>query len=757
LIPLEERLGKKLVEPLTAIINETNAMSLLYECIQTCIIGLSTYKVVMRLCVTKLRMFIEHPDQNLKYLGLVALSNIMKVFPRGIIEHRDLILNCLEDEDETIRRRSIELIAGMVDRKNLAFIVDKLKHYLDDATGLYKDELLEKIIDICSQEKYKNITDFEWYLGILLDLSAVKGVKNGNLLRDQILDVCVRVKAVREPAVGMLVDLFEEHALITEAPEIGGACEALFAAAWVVGEYCDHCPDPVRVINSLLNPDNQGLPAHIQAAYLMTITKILTMIGNSENPAAPEDFQTCIGLLDEHLGMFQGSLHIEVQERACFLSHLLQIFKNPEINKAGVLAELKTVQSEVLNPVSAKAGSRVKVPDGLDLDAWIGEPMPEDEEPEMETPSSRWALEDDDEPTGPPQRYAGSGYGGGGNSNRGGGYNDFGNDGPKAYRPPDPEAVKKAAAERAAARVGNRYYLDAGGEDSRTPEEDLGPVRQLEEHVQLSQQEKITFGQTIAKPQRGRRPGPRVQRVKQQVDIIEDDENPDGWVEEKNAKPEEKVVKDALSMVVLDASAEKEALPERKHHVVATKPSPTPTPVKKPEEEPQRRPSQGGTAARGGPGARGGPARGRGGPARGRGGPARGRGGAGARGGATPAASPANPPTPQAPSTPSGSDKRKEEASKPAVVEAPSTPSGSDKSKEEASKPAVVEAPSTPSGSDKRKEEASKPAVVEAPSTPSGSDKSKEEASKPAVVEAPEPPVADIKSPIPETNGEGTL
>lgn len=53
---------------------------------------------VMRLCAAKLRMFVEHPDPNLKYLGLLALSKIMATFPRGILEHRDLILSCLEDE-----------------------------------------------------------------------------------------------------------------------------------------------------------------------------------------------------------------------------------------------------------------------------------------------------------------------------------------------------------------------------------------------------------------------------------------------------------------------------------------------------------------------------------------------------------------------------------------------------------------------------------------------------------------------------------
>ncbi|CAF4493843.1 unnamed protein product, partial [Rotaria magnacalcarata] len=35
LTPLEPRLGKKLIEPLTNLIHSTSAMSLLYECINT--------------------------------------------------------------------------------------------------------------------------------------------------------------------------------------------------------------------------------------------------------------------------------------------------------------------------------------------------------------------------------------------------------------------------------------------------------------------------------------------------------------------------------------------------------------------------------------------------------------------------------------------------------------------------------------------------------------------------------------------------
>ena len=50
LTPLEPRLGKKLIEPLTALIHQTPAMSLLYECIMTVIISVPEHlpSVLMR-------------------------------------------------------------------------------------------------------------------------------------------------------------------------------------------------------------------------------------------------------------------------------------------------------------------------------------------------------------------------------------------------------------------------------------------------------------------------------------------------------------------------------------------------------------------------------------------------------------------------------------------------------------------------------------------------------------------------------------
>ena len=136
------------------------------------------------MCVQKLRILIEDSDQNLKYLGLLAMSKILKTHPKSVQAHKDLILLCLDDKDESIRLRALNLLYGMVtafiesvkeilkfirrlsfqvSKKNLMEIVKKLMVHMDRAEGTqYRDELLLKIIEICSQDNYHFITNFEW-------------------------------------------------------------------------------------------------------------------------------------------------------------------------------------------------------------------------------------------------------------------------------------------------------------------------------------------------------------------------------------------------------------------------------------------------------------------------------------------------------------------------------------------------------------------------------------------------------------------
>jgi AP-3 complex subunit delta-1 len=97
LVSEEPRLARKLLEPLTTIIENTSAKSLQYECIYTITEALPYTKrddgsdaknaaAVIKLCSDQLRKLIEEIDHNLKYLGLVGLCNLMKSSPRSIVD-----------------------------------------------------------------------------------------------------------------------------------------------------------------------------------------------------------------------------------------------------------------------------------------------------------------------------------------------------------------------------------------------------------------------------------------------------------------------------------------------------------------------------------------------------------------------------------------------------------------------------------------------------------------------------------------------
>lgn len=70
---------------------------------------------------------------------------------------------------------------------------------------IYRTDIIHRIIFICSQNQYRNVTNFEWYITILVGLANVTGVNVGEALRDQLMDVSVRVKSVRPFAVGQMV------------------------------------------------------------------------------------------------------------------------------------------------------------------------------------------------------------------------------------------------------------------------------------------------------------------------------------------------------------------------------------------------------------------------------------------------------------------------------------------------------------------------------------------------------------------------
>ncbi|GJJ70128.1 AP-3 complex subunit delta [Entomortierella parvispora] len=428
LTPFEPRLTKKLLPPITTLIQTTPAMSLLYECIHTVIAGgmlattgtgsnAESANTLAATCVTKLRTFLEDPDQNLKYIGLLALTKILPTHPHLVAEHKDIILKCIDDPDISIRMRTLDLIVGMANKKNLTEIVKRLISHLlppnetdivaNTASSalmdpVYRADIIRRIVFICSQNSYANITNFEWYLAVLSDLTNVAGVNVGEILMQQFMDVGVRVKSVRSYTVKLMMRLLADTKLTEPANPEDSNSMVLLAASWLTGEYCALLESPESALELLSQNSVARLDPAIQATYLQSMLKIFAFWMNglqySWNEEARQSLVEMIELLRGGIKeTYSRSPDLEVQERASNISVILDIIADhapttpikivnsisfaPTMPKPpSILGSLYPLFfNQELNPVAPKAQKKVPVPEGLDLDTWIHEPIPEKE------------------------------------------------------------------------------------------------------------------------------------------------------------------------------------------------------------------------------------------------------------------------------------------------------------------------------------------------------------------------------------------
>ncbi|KAJ3068375.1 AP-3 complex subunit delta-1 [Podochytrium sp. JEL0797] len=456
LCPLEPRLIKKLVGPITNLIQTTSAMSLAYECILTAIMGgmispeaeghvdgaqatlavtEASDNMLTKICVSKLKTFVSDSDQNLKYLGLFALCKLLPLRPHAVQQHRDVILECLEDKDISIRMRALELISSMVTKRNLMVIVQHLMKQIDptnsptpaDATttttpsehhqplsanhtiasdSAYGNEVISRILEFCSADTYLKVTDFEWYVGVLIGFVKVRGAEVGVEVAGQLMDVCVRVEGVRSVAVKLLMELILDESFLESTKWEKNNTEVLSAAAWIVGEFVSH-PQPLLL--HLIDPKIAALPSTVQSSYVQAALKmyaawIAGTTGHGDDLLVLEDpveeggvtpagnarigkleFEEVTRGLMEGMNGLCGSVDLEVQERASTSLQILGLIQDLTSDDTNDTPwsipkhalDLSTLFEGELNPVNPLAQGLVPVPEGLDLDAWIHEPEPE--------------------------------------------------------------------------------------------------------------------------------------------------------------------------------------------------------------------------------------------------------------------------------------------------------------------------------------------------------------------------------------------
>ena len=103
--------------------------AIVYQCLRTiCIIFPNNH--LLEQASTAISRFLSSESPNLRCTGINGLSLIIQIKQDYVTNHQQVIVDCLEENDETLKKNTFELLYKMTDTNNVEVIVDKMITYL---------------------------------------------------------------------------------------------------------------------------------------------------------------------------------------------------------------------------------------------------------------------------------------------------------------------------------------------------------------------------------------------------------------------------------------------------------------------------------------------------------------------------------------------------------------------------------------------------------------------------------------------------
>jgi AP-4 complex subunit epsilon-1 len=141
---------------------------------------------------TAISRFIRSDSHNLKYIGIKGLATIVKDHPRYAADHQMAVIDCLEDPDETLKRKTVhtliyssyvllmhwclqlDLLFRMTNSVNVEFIVNKLLSFLATATDdHFRTDLVGRITQCAERFAPSN----SWFVSTIVRVFELAGEK----------------------------------------------------------------------------------------------------------------------------------------------------------------------------------------------------------------------------------------------------------------------------------------------------------------------------------------------------------------------------------------------------------------------------------------------------------------------------------------------------------------------------------------------------------------------------------------------------
>eukprot|EP00455_Lapot_gusevi_P047326 TRINITY_DN637_c0_g3_i4.p1 TRINITY_DN637_c0_g3~~TRINITY_DN637_c0_g3_i4.p1 ORF type:complete len:1210 (-),score=506.44 TRINITY_DN637_c0_g3_i4:151-3717(-) len=295
--------------------------AIIYECVRT-ITAIYPSNTLFEEAAASVSRFLTSENHNLKYLGINALAAIVQINPRYATDHQLVVIDCLEDPDETLKRKTLDLLFRITNPANVVIIVEKLMSFLRQTQDVYlRTELVSRITQLAERYAPNNA----WYIHTMNTVFEL----GGSIVRAEVAHNMMRLIAEggsggSEDGSGGELDIrvyaVEAYLKLLEKPLLSDIL--LQVIAWVLGEFAHlsitHSPENiVQKLCDLMERSHED--GFTRSWILSAIMKVVAHLDS----IPPE--------VSELVARYQSSVSVDVQQRC---HEFLELTKTPALMRA---------------------------------------------------------------------------------------------------------------------------------------------------------------------------------------------------------------------------------------------------------------------------------------------------------------------------------------------------------------------------------------------------------------------------------------
>ncbi|MCJ8732073.1 hypothetical protein PDJAM_G00206840 [Pangasius djambal] len=306
---------------------KTAGSAVLYETVLT-VMDIRSESGLRVLAVNILGRFLLNNDRNIRYISMTSLQKIVQTDHNAVQRHRGTIVDCLKDQDASVKRRALELSLALVTAANIRTMMKELLAFLSTCPPELRASTASGIFN--TAERYA--PSQRWHIDTILHVL----ITAGSDVRDETVPNLVQLIATASKLHCYTVHKLY-RALVTDISQQS----LVQVACWCIGEYGDlllkgECEDiePMQVKeDDVLDALETVLQSHMSAPAtrgfaLTAIMKLSTRITAN------------VDRIRSIVSIYGSCIDLELQQRAVEYNAL---FKKYDHIRAAVLERMPVV------------------------------------------------------------------------------------------------------------------------------------------------------------------------------------------------------------------------------------------------------------------------------------------------------------------------------------------------------------------------------------------------------------------------------